>query len=121
MVGALLAELLAEMDHEVCAVVMTERAAVVAAARYKPDMLIVDATLRAGSGIRAIEAIVWSRPVPYVVMSGGDLPSGVTSLLKPFREADLVRAMTSALAIADAAAALRIPEPTTILGAAGGG
>jgi two-component system, response regulator PdtaR len=119
MVGLLLSELLTEMTHDVCALVMTERATVRAAAEHEPDMLIVDVGLGAGSGIRAMEAILSVRLVAHVLMSGAGLPPTATTLVKPFREADLVRAMDSALAMADAAAALQGSNPLPILGAAG--
>jgi CheY-like chemotaxis protein len=119
-VAALLAELLTDMNHDVCAIVTTERATVQAAAKHAPDMVIADARLGAGSGIRAIEAILWARPVAYVLMSGAEMPPGTTTLFKPFREADLVRAMNSALTIADAAAVLRALNLVHIPGAARG-
>jgi DNA-binding response OmpR family regulator len=47
LIAMLLAELLAAMGHEVCATAYSEAEAVIAAARYDPDLMIVDATLAA--------------------------------------------------------------------------
>jgi DNA-binding response OmpR family regulator len=43
MIGMLLAEMLEAIGHDVCAIETIEAAAVAAAARYRPDLLIVDA------------------------------------------------------------------------------
>jgi DNA-binding NarL/FixJ family response regulator len=100
----LLAELLAGMGHEVCATVATEQeGAVIAAAHYKPDLMIVDAGLGRGSGVSAIEAILRTRPMAHVYISGDAervrlrQPDAVVGR-KPFRQAELVRASESALA-----------------------
>jgi two-component system, response regulator PdtaR len=98
----LLAELLAGMGHEVCATVGTEREAVIAAADYKPDLMIVDAGLGQGSGISAVEAIPRTRAIAHVFISGDAervrlrQPDGVV-VRKPFRQAELVRAIEVAL------------------------
>ena len=54
LVGMLLAETLVEMGHEVFEIVATEAEAVAAAARHKPDLMIVDVRLREGNGVCAI-------------------------------------------------------------------
>ncbi|QRG04548.1 response regulator [Xanthobacter dioxanivorans] len=96
MIGMHLAEVLEEMGHEVCAVEATEADAVAAAERCMPDLMIVDAWLRNGSGISAVESICRSRPVPHVFVSGDAasvkaiLPTAVV-VEKPFREEVLAR------------------------------
>ena len=54
-IGMLLAEVLAGMGHDVCAIEATEADAVTAAARCRPDLMIVDVQLGDGSGAFAIE------------------------------------------------------------------
>ncbi|HLG88994.1 MAG TPA: response regulator [Alphaproteobacteria bacterium] len=101
-IGILLAELLAGMGHDVCAIETTEAGAVTAAAQYDPDMMIVDVGLGAGSGISAVEKILRSRPVPHVFVSGNVarsqmLSPGAVFIEKPYRESDLVRGILKAL------------------------
>lgn len=106
LIGMLFADVLAAMGHGVCAIEATEADAVAAAARYKPDLMIVDAQLRDGSGVSAVEEILRTGWVPHVFVSGET--SGIHALRpdaiviqKPFRDADLNRAIQRAL---DAAA-----------------
>src|ERR1039458_702062 len=54
LLGVYLAELLIGMGHEICAIEATEADAVSAAAQRGPDLMIVDARLRDGSGISAV-------------------------------------------------------------------
>jgi DNA-binding response OmpR family regulator len=61
LIGMLFADVLAAMGHDVCAIEATEADAVAAAARYKPDLMIVDARLRDGSGVSAVEEILRTR------------------------------------------------------------
>lgn len=100
MIAGLLAETLESNGHLVCGIEATEAGAVTAAARERPDMIIVDVLLGVGSGIRAMELILQIRPIPHVFISGGTLPPGAEALMKPFREADLLQAMDRALAVA---------------------
>lgn len=106
-VALLLAELLAGMGHEVCATVATERETVTAAAYYRPDLMIVDAGLGRGSGISAVEAILRTRAIAHVFVSGDAervrlrQPDAIV-VRKPFREAELARAIDTALATARA-------------------
>ena len=51
LIAMLYADLLVEMGHVVCAIETTEAGAVAAAARHKPDLMIVGSGLRDGSGI----------------------------------------------------------------------
>jgi CheY-like chemotaxis protein len=103
LIAMLLSEILAGMGHVVCATVATEREAVIAAADYKPDLMIVDAGLGQGSGISAVEAILQTREIAHVFISGDAervrlrQPDAVV-VRKPFRQAELVRAIEVALA-----------------------
>jgi CheY-like chemotaxis protein len=102
LIALLLAELLAGMGHDVCATAATEAQAVTAAARHRPDLIIVDAALARGSGVSAVEEILRAGPVAHLFVSGDPgtvqalRPSAVV-VRKPFREADLVKAIESAL------------------------
>ncbi len=106
-IAMLLAEVLVGMGHEVCAVAASEAEAVAAAARSKPDLMIVDARLGNGSGISAVEKILRAGFIPHVFVSG-DAPRvrvlrpGAVAIQKPFREADLARAIRHALDAAPA-------------------
>ncbi len=101
-IGALLAEMLGEMGYDVCAVEVTQAAAVTAAARWLPDLMIVDIRLGEGSGVAAVDEIHLSGPIPHVFVSG-DISAiraqrPTTAVLqKPYREADLVRVIQHAL------------------------
>lgn len=104
MIGVLLAETLVEMGHEVCGVEATEINAVAAAVRNKPDLMIVDAQLGAGSGICAVEEILRAGFVPHLFVSANALrvralKPGAMVIQKPFRESDLIKGIERALAI----------------------
>jgi two-component system, response regulator PdtaR len=106
-IGMLLAEMLEEMGHEVCAVETSETDAVMAAARCRPNLMIVDAGLGDGSGVSAVEEILRAEPIPHLFVSGDisavqALKPGAAVMQKPFGEADLAQAIRRAL---DAAAA----------------
>jgi CheY-like chemotaxis protein len=95
-IGMLLAEMLTTMGHLVCGVEATEAGAIEAAARWRPDLMIVDAELQEGNGAQAIKAILSSGPMPHVFMSGAATRIGGsdgTVLQKPFGERELVRAI----------------------------
>jgi DNA-binding NtrC family response regulator len=104
LIGMLLADMLALMGHDVCAVEMTEAGMVSSAAQYRPDLLIVDARLREGSGVTAVELILRTQPTPYVFVTGDPvyvrarMPDAVI-LEKPFVEATLEQAIRRALQI----------------------
>ena len=107
-IGILLAEMLDEMGHVVSGIEATEAGAVRAALRDRPDLMIVDARLREGSGVAAIETILRIAPIPHILMSGDRLPSGRThavTLRKPFMYRDLVHAMGRAVEGAGAGSA----------------
>jgi CheY-like chemotaxis protein len=101
-IGTLLAEMLADMGHDVCAIEATEADAVSAAARCKPDLMIVDVGLGEGSGISAIDTIHRTAAVPHVFVSGDVSrvrrlrPSSIF-IQKPYRESDLARVIQEAL------------------------
>lgn len=100
-IGMLLARIVAGMGHEVISVEGTEEDAVSAAARVRPDLILVDARLRAGSGQGAIERILRDGFIPHVWMSGdrdhrGSITPGVAELRKPFTEHSLGLAIVQA-------------------------
>jgi CheY-like chemotaxis protein len=107
LIGLYLAEMLGEMGYEVCAIAATEDDAVAAAVQHRPDLMIVDARLRNGSGVAAVERILRTTPLPHVFVSGDMLSvrafrPGAVVIQKPFRESDLARAIQRALGVATA-------------------
>jgi CheY-like chemotaxis protein len=99
-IGMLLGEMLAEMGHDVCGIETTEAEAVAAAARCKPDMMIVDARLGDGSGVAAMRTILLTGPMPHLFISGAYVEADSADavvLQKPFHERQLVRAMDRVL------------------------
>src|SRR5207248_5433836 len=105
LIAMLLTEMLAGMGHDVCATAATEADAVSAATRYDPDLMIVDAGLGRGSGVSAVEEILRAGPLAHVFISGDAGRLGVRKpdavvVRKPFREAELARAIDLALAAA---------------------
>ena len=101
-IGMLLAEMLAGMGHDVCAIEATEADAVIAAARCKPDLMIVDVGLGDGSGIAAMDTIHRTGPVPHVFVSADvsrfrKLRPSSLFIQKPYRESDLARVIRQAL------------------------
>jgi two-component system, response regulator PdtaR len=105
-IAMLLGDMLADMGHDVCAVEATEDEAVAAAAKYRPDMMILDARLGNGSGVAAIRTILRAGPMPHFFISGtmveADTPETVV-LQKPFHEHQLVRAIERVLEAAGTA------------------
>jgi two-component system, response regulator PdtaR len=103
LIAMLLAELLESMGHPICATAATEGEAVIAAAHYRPDLMIVDAGLGISSGISAVEEICRAGPLAHVFVSGDAervrlrQPDAVV-VRKPFRKAALVSAIEIALA-----------------------
>ena len=102
LIGMLYADLLNEMGHTVCAIKASEADAVAAAHLYRPDLMIVDAGLGKGSGVAAVSQILRFGFVPHVFISGDTAsvrairPDAVV-MEKPFRDADLARAIQRAL------------------------
>jgi CheY-like chemotaxis protein len=66
LIAMLLSELLAGMGHAVCATAGTEAEAIMAATRYRPDLMIVDAGLGRGSGVSAVEEILCAGPLAHL-------------------------------------------------------
>jgi CheY-like chemotaxis protein len=102
LMAALLSETLEELGYEVCHVASTETDAVLSATRYKPDLMLVDATLGTGSGVAAVNQILREIYIPHVFISGETLrtsnfPHAAIFLQKPFRETELVDAIGRAL------------------------
>jgi CheY-like chemotaxis protein len=88
-----------------CATAATEADAVIAATRHRPDLMIVDARLGGGSGVSAVEEILRAGPVAHLFISGDAekvqtrQPDAVV-VRKPFRKAELARAIDTSLAAA---------------------
>jgi DNA-binding response OmpR family regulator len=103
LIAMLLAEQLAAMGHDVCATAATEGEAVIAAADHRPNLMIVDAGLGRGSGISAVDEICRARPLAHVFVSGDveavrrRQPNALV-VRKPFRQAELAKAIELALA-----------------------
>ena len=97
-IASLFSEVLEGMGFDVCAVEGNEADAVASAARCRPDLMIVDAQLGTGSGIKAIDEILLNGPMPHLFVTGNSLrvralrPDAVV-IQKPFFEADLARAI----------------------------
>jgi CheY-like chemotaxis protein len=100
MIGPLLAETLEDLGHIVCAVEVSAAAAVAAALRYHPDLMIVDVGLGEESGIAAVKEILSRGFVPHVFVTGDlgrNLSLGPDAVLlqKPYRGSDIVAAIRS--------------------------
>lgn len=100
MIAEFLSDVLVGMGHEVCAIANTQDGAILAAERTRPDLMIVDANLLAGSGSAAVGRIVRDRHVPHIYMSGdhrtlASLHPAVT-IAKPFSERELALAIQRA-------------------------
>jgi CheY-like chemotaxis protein len=105
MIGMMLAETLEGTGHVVCAIVATAADTVAAAVQHRPDLMIVDVQLAKGNGLVAVDEIPSPRPIPCVFITGDaqsalELKPLAIVLEKPFREADLLRAMKQALGTA---------------------
>jgi two-component system, response regulator PdtaR len=104
MIGMLLSDMLTGLGHSVCAVERTETGAVAAAARFQPELVIVDIHLKVGNGISAVEAILRDRFVPHIFVTGDRYGTqrrapGDIVIEKPFRERDLLEAINRAIAV----------------------
>lgn len=102
LIAMLYVELVEEMGHVVCAIEGTEADAVAGAARYKPDLMIVDAGLRDGSGIAAVTEILRGGFIPHVFVTGDaravqTVRPDAVILQKPFRDPELAQAVRRAL------------------------
>ena len=99
--GPLLAETLEELGHVVCALEVDAAAAVSAAERCQPDLMIVDVGLGEASGIAAVAQILRRGSVQHVFVTGDGLrglpltPEAVL-IQKPYKSSDLAAAITKA-------------------------
>ena len=106
LIAMLLVETLEEIGHAVCGVEATESGAVMAALQCRPDLIIVDAQLREGNGVSAVDQILRIGFVPHLFISGdikkvlARRPDAV-AIAKPFHEPELVQAIQRALYAAD--------------------
>ena len=102
LIAMFLEELLDAMGHEVCAVVSDQAEVVAAAALHGPDVMIVDAGLREGSGIAAVVEILKTGFVPHIFATGdcfrvlAHSPEAIV-LQKPYTAQALSRAIDRAL------------------------
>ena len=101
-IGPLLAETIEQLGHIVCAVEIDGAAALSAAKRCLPDLMIVDIGLKEASGIAAVEQILKHGFVPHVFVTGDDLrglplPPEAILIQKPYRSSDLVSAIARAI------------------------
>ena len=102
MIGPLLAEMLEDLGHIVCAVEVDAANAVAAAARFHPDLMIVDVGLGRVSGVAAVKEILRQGFVPHVFVTGdllGNLSLGPDAVLiqKPYRCPEIVAAIARAV------------------------
>jgi CheY-like chemotaxis protein len=103
MIGPLLAEILEDLGHVVCAVETDALKAVAAATHLHPDLMIVDVGLGEVSGVTAVAQILKAGFVPHVFVTGDvlkNLSLGPKAVLiqKPYRSHDLVAAIARATA-----------------------
>ena len=101
-IAMLLARVLRNQGHEVCAVATSEAGAIAAAALHHPQIILVDVRLRPGSGVAAMTAILQHGFVPHVFTSGtviDGLAPEVILLKKPFTEPELAVALQCAMAM----------------------
>lgn len=101
MIAMLLADFLESIGHSICATVPTEAEAIIAAAAYKPDLIITDGNLREGSGVEAIKTILRTGFVPHIFVTGDpyrlDAAPGSIIVQKPFTIQALIRAIDRAV------------------------
>jgi two-component system, response regulator PdtaR len=102
MIGPVLAEMLEDLGHVVCGVEVNAENAVAAAARYRPELMIVDIGLGQRSGVAAVNEILELGFVPHVFVTGdvlGRLGLGPNAVLiqKPFRGPEIVAAIERAI------------------------
>lgn len=101
-IAMLLADVLKAMGHVVAGIVATEADAVSAAAQCRPDLMVVDARLRQGSGISAVREINRAGFVPHVFVTGDNLCAGELApdaivIAKPYGRDQLAHAIQRAL------------------------
>jgi DNA-binding response OmpR family regulator len=114
MIAFLLSEILRGMGHDVCACEGTEDGAIAAAIACKPDLMIVDEHLGAGSGMRVVDVVCETESVPHVFVSGDvksieRLRPDAVIVEKPYSEAGLAYAIRTVMNRRSGMA----PRPTT--------
>jgi CheY-like chemotaxis protein len=104
LIAMMLAEVLSDLGHRVCATATTPAEAIAAARQEDPDFLLADVKLRNGSGVDAVAEILRSGPVPHMFMTGDivglklRLPDAV-AVRKPFNAAALAKAIEKAIEV----------------------
>jgi two-component system, response regulator PdtaR len=104
LIAMMLAEMLSDLGHRVCATATTPAEAIAAARQEDPDLLLSDVKLRDGSGVDAVEEILRSGPVPHMYMTG-DMAGlklrrpDVVAVSKPFGVGALANAIKKALEV----------------------
>jgi two-component system, response regulator PdtaR len=68
--GMMLGEILEELGHRVCSVTSTVSGAVAAVEKHTPELLIVDAWLKDGSGISLIDKVCRKGHIPHLFVTG---------------------------------------------------
>lgn len=101
LIGELLAVMLDNMGHVVCAIESTEAGTVAAARKFEPELLIVDLHLSPGNGIDAMALITQTQAIPHILVSGNvtklrELRPDVIVLEKPYTQASLALAIARA-------------------------
>lgn len=102
-IALLVGDVVKSMGHLVCDIVATEADAVEMALTCQPDLMIVDAGLRDGSGVGAIQTILKLQAMPHIFVTGDkrsvqQLAPESTILEKPFFVPDLEQAIENAMA-----------------------
>jgi two-component system, response regulator PdtaR len=102
LIALMLAEVLSDLGHVVCATAATPAEAITAAHKQRPNFLLSDVRLREGSGIDAVTEILREGQIPHMFMTGDllglhrRLPDAV-AVRKPFSCATLAKAIAKAL------------------------
>ncbi len=96
--GRLLGEMLEAMGFGVCGLATSETEAIEAAARERPDLMLVDVGLGSGSGLSAMQHIQSLGPMKCLFMTGNvaklrKAAPDVIALEKPFRNSRLAEAI----------------------------
>lgn len=111
-----LAEMLAGAGHDVCAQARDGVEAVELAREQRPELAILDVKMPRLDGIEAARRIMDERPIPIVMLTAYGqeelvsraVEAGVFAyLVKPFKESDLIPAITTARARHEELSALR--------------
>jgi len=111
-----LCAMLESAGHEVCAQAKDGTEAVALASALQPDLAVLDVKMPRLDGIEAARRIIEERPIPVVIVSAYTeralvdraVESGVFAYLaKPFRQDDLVPALTTAVARFEELSAVR--------------